>query len=60
MSRSFDEIRALYIERYPHLGRLKDHRLFAKAALILAAPQTVTIQEVNTLAEVANPDRRKK
>lgn len=49
--KTYEEIRALYIKRYPHLDALKNPSDFAKAALILAAPDGVSIKDVWALSK---------
>lgn len=52
--KSYEEIRDLYLKRYPHLRNLTDCKAFAKAALQLAAPKDVSVQEIWLISMIAN------
>lgn len=50
--RPFEEIRKIYIRKYPQLEHLSDPRYFARAAIILVAPTGITTRDLTTLARV--------
>ena len=55
--KTYEEIRQIYIKRYPHLSTLKQPRDFARAALNLAAPQGITPNDTWLLSKCL-PARR--
>lgn len=51
MKKTFEEIRAIYVKRYPHLINLKSKKYFAKQALLLAAPEGISPQDITALTK---------
>ena len=51
--KTYEEIRKIYISRYPHLIWCKDERNFAENALRLAAPYSISPRDTWNLAKVA-------
>lgn len=52
--KTYEEIRAIYLKRYPHLAYCASDKNFAQNALRLAAPAGITPMDTWNLAEVAN------
>ncbi len=51
MEKTFYEIMKIYLKKYPHLIHLVDHRRhFARAALILVAPEGISTKDLAILA----------
>lgn len=51
MVKTFEEIMEIYLKKYPHLVHLaKKPRFFAKAAIILVAPEEITPKDLVVLA----------
>lgn len=52
--KTYEEIRTIYLKRYPHLTHCTSDKSFAQNALRLAAPTGITPVDTWALAEVAN------
>ena len=52
--KTYEEIRAIYLARYPHLAHCRSDKNFALNALRLAAPEGSTPMDTWTLAKIAN------
>ena len=57
--KTYEEIRLIYVTRYPHLNTLKRPRDFAKAALMLAAPRGITPNDTWLLSKCIAPIRNR-
>jgi hypothetical protein len=57
--KTYEEIRQIYVTRYPHLNTLKRPRDFAKAALMLAAPRGITPNDTWLLSKCTTPIRNR-
>ena len=49
--KTYEEIRQIYVTRYPPLNAIKRPRDFAKAALMLAAPRGITPNDIWLLSK---------
>lgn len=52
--KTYEEIRAIYLARYPHLAQCGSDKNFAQNALRLAAPEGIIPMDTWTLAKIAN------
>ena len=52
--KTLDEIKGIYIKRYPQLAHTTSDRIFCQNALRLAMPTGITLFDVWFLAEIAN------
>ena len=52
--KTYEEIRAIYLARYPHLAWCCSDRNFAENALRLAAPEGINPIDTWTLAKISN------
>lgn len=52
--KTLEEIRTIYIKRFPHLAHTKSIKHFAQAALMLVAPDGITASDLMKLAQTAN------
>lgn len=51
--KTYEEIRAIYLNRYPHLAWCTSDKNFAQNALRLAAPTGITPMDTWNLAKLA-------
>ena len=52
--KTYEEIKSIYIKRYPHLSWLKTDKAFANAALMLESPAGISLSDLWNLATIAN------
>ena len=55
--KTFDEIREIYVAKYPYLAKVRygrEKKSFANVALMLGAPKGVTANDLWKLTQIAN------